>query len=326
MRLLLLNKIDDIAEWQSALPFEASLFAQHGALAHVVAVKEQSVAARCSLWISPVKYQAKRIGAVGHFAAREEKAANRVLNEACRWLLQQGCELVVGPMDGNTWRNYRFVVEHGEQPPFFLEPQNLTCYPRYFTDADFRPIANYSSILCDDLKLARPQLAKVETRLQNEGVAIRALRLENWNDELRHIHRVCLRSFARNFLFEPVSEGELLQLYEKIKDFVVPGLVSIAECGGETVGFSFAIPDVLQMQRGDKMNTVVIKTIAILPERRLAGLGNFLAERTHRIAHEMGFHRAIHALIHNDNVSRNTSTRYGETMRRYALFVRDLTL
>jgi hypothetical protein len=40
----------------------------------------------------------------------------------------------------------------------------------------------------------------------------------------------------------------------------------------------------------------------------------------------MGFRRAIHALMHETNVSRRLSDRYARTMRRYALFSRPLAV
>jgi hypothetical protein len=38
----------------------------------------------------------------------------------------------------------------------------------------------------------------------------------------------------------------------------------------------------------------------------------------------LGYTRAVHALMHEQNVSRNISRRYAETIRRYALFAKRL--
>jgi hypothetical protein len=43
-----------------------------------------------------------------------------------------------------------------------------------------------------------------------------------------------------------------------------------------------------------------------------------------RSARKLGFRRAIHALMHEENVSRTISGRYGRTIRRYALYARPL--
>ena len=79
--------------------------------------------ARCSLWwTGPPPLEHHRLGVIGHYAADDDGAARRLLDAAAGRLAEAGCTLAVGPMDGNTWRRYRFIVERGAEPPFFLEP------------------------------------------------------------------------------------------------------------------------------------------------------------------------------------------------------------
>jgi hypothetical protein len=86
------------------------------------------------------------------------------------------------------------------------------------------------------------------------------------------------------------------------------------------VGFLFALPDV----RNDPAGTLIIKTVAVAPGATQAGLGSLLVGLVQREAHACGFRRAIHALMHQRNVSQNISRRYARTIRRYALFSRFL--
>jgi len=62
----------------------------------------------------------------------------------------------------------------------------------------------------------------------------------------------------------------------------------------------------------------------VVPGRRCAGLGALLVERVQLAASEMGFGRAIHALMHESNSSRSISSHYATTMRRYTLFAKAL--
>ena len=43
--------------------------------------------------------------------------------------------MAVGPMDGSTWRRYRFITERGAEPAFFLETYNPDVWPLNFTGA-----------------------------------------------------------------------------------------------------------------------------------------------------------------------------------------------
>jgi hypothetical protein len=78
--------------------------------------------------------------------------------------------------------------------------------------------------------------------------------------------------------------------------------------------------DVLQQRYTQTIDTVILKTVAVLPGRACAGLGNLLVAKVQAIAAQLGYTRAIHALIHDGNPSRNLSSRYAVPIRRYTLF------
>src|SRR5262249_61831728 len=73
----------------------------------------------CSLWSRNVPaYPGHRLGLIGHYAARDTAAAQRLLSHACARLAAGGCGLAIGPMGGSAWRRYRFVCGPGAAPPF----------------------------------------------------------------------------------------------------------------------------------------------------------------------------------------------------------------
>jgi hypothetical protein len=90
------------------------------------------------------------------------------------------------------------------------------------------------------------------------------------------------------------------------------------------VGYLFAVPDLAQAARGEAIDTFLIKTVAILPDPDLRGLGSVLVARAHQQGLRIGFRRCIHALMHESNVSRNISGHYATTMRRYTLYSREI--
>src|SRR5215470_6561940 len=111
----------------------ADFAAEHADLHLCVFRQDGSLAARCSLWWNQVpQYQEHRVGVLGHYASAGDDAAAAVLAAAEERLREAGCTIAIGPMNGNTWRSYRFVVEPGERPPFFLEPANPRDWPAQF--------------------------------------------------------------------------------------------------------------------------------------------------------------------------------------------------
>lgn len=297
----------------------------------VIVGEDGAAAARGSIWWAdtpalPAGHDGhtQGLGVIGHYAAATDEAAGLLLDHLCARLKAQGCDLAVGPMDGSTWRRYRFITDRGGEPPFFLEPDNPDGYPGQWTSAGFEPIAGYSSGATTDLDSADPRLARVRERLAASGVTLRPIDTHDFDAELIRIFDLSLIGFRGNFLYTPIDRAEFLAMYLAIRPYVRPELTIVAEehTGGGPipVGFLFAVPNLVTPRPDD----VIIKTVAVLPGRIYAGLGALMVEECHRTAASLGYRRAIHALMYDGNESRNISSRYGEAIRRYTLFARRL--
>lgn len=276
-------------------------------------------------WTQVPTLPGERLGVIGHFAANGPDATAALLKRAERQLSAQGCTRAVGPMDGNTWRRYRFVTEPGDTPPFFLEPANPPPWPAWWQACGYHVLASYHSTQVNDLATRDPRVAAVAARLQAAGVVIRPLAIPDFLSELRRIYDVSVESFQDNFLYTPLSMEEFIQHYRALQTRVRPELVLIAECRHRPAGYVFAVPDLAQAARGEAVDTIIVKTLAVRPGRAWAGLGAWLLAEVHAAARTGGFRRAIHALMHESNRSRNLSAHYAQPIRRYALFAKPLT-
>ncbi|HEY9639941.1 MAG TPA: GNAT family N-acetyltransferase [Coleofasciculaceae cyanobacterium] len=284
---------------------------------------QNQLAARCALWWTntpPVPHH--NVGLIGQYQV--QAAAGQLLQKACEHLAAQGCTLAIAPMDGSTWRSYRLISDRGSAPAFFLEPHHPDEYVDQFLKAGFTPFAHYSSALNSDLTQCDARLDRVQQRLSQAGVTIRSLNLENFESELRQVYQLALMSFQNNLLYTPITQADFIAQYRQMQAWVKPELVLLAEQNQQLVGFLFAIPDLLQQTYAPAIDTIIIKTVAVLPGRPYAGLGSVLVENVQAIAAQLGYTRAIHALMQDNNKSRNLSSRYASTMRRYTLFSRPL--
>jgi GNAT superfamily N-acetyltransferase len=288
-------------------------------------VDRGSLVARCSCWwTETVRPEDRPIGVIGHYAAADAGASQALLSSACELLSANGAVTAVGPMDGTTWRRYRFVVDRGAEPPFFLEPDHPDDWPGRWSAAGFAPLAAYTSAMNGDLHVEDPRMPPALDRLRAAGVGIRPLDTSRIDEELRRIFTLSLSAFSRNFLYTPIGEAEFLAQYQAVLPYVRPELVLLAEKDGALVGFMFALPDLLQARRGGAIDTIIIKTLAVDPSVGGMGLGGALTDLAQRKAHELGFRRAIHALMLETNVSQKISHRSARTIRRYALFSKRL--
>ena len=294
--------------------------------AHLVHLRDGRPCARASLWWNDAPQLPEgRAGAIGHYAALDATSALAVLDAACARLAEQGCTQAIGPMDGNTWRRYRFVTDRGTEPPFFMEPDNPDDYPAQWESARFERESTYYSGLVTDLTRRDPRLRGVAERMRADGVRLRTFDPGDSEAELGRIYGISIASFTRNHLYTPLPEEEFREQYRAVMPYGRPELAILAEQDGEPVGFMFAVPDLAQAQRGEEVDTVIVKTAAVLPERRHAGLGAILVERVQLTAADMGFRRGIHALMYESNTSRSISAHYATTMRRYTLYSKRIT-
>jgi GNAT superfamily N-acetyltransferase len=283
----------------------------------------KAIASAALWWQESPPMEGSRIGCIGGFDARDRTAAAALLEGALAPLREAACTLAVGPMNGNTWRRHRFVIESNGRGPFLLEPRNPAPHPEWWRAAGFEELSRYSSSLLslDSDPVVPPPL---RDRLLRSGVAIRPLNAARYDDELRAIHAISLRSFSNNFLYTPLEEEGFLDAYRKVKDRVDPDLVRLAEKDGKPCGFVFAIADLEAAARGEKP-ALIVKTLAVDPDARCAGLGSLLVDEVHRLGKEKGFTEAIHALQHESNTSLKITGRHqGTPFRRYALFSKPL--
>lgn len=291
--------------------------------AHALVRTGDEISARASLWWKSVPtLEGRRLGLIGHYASNNDRGAEELLRGCVKELRGHGCTLAVGPIDGNTWRRYRFVTERGDEPPFLLEPDNPDSYPAQWTRAGFTALATYFSARAEDLTRDDPQVTRAAERMRERGVVIRPLDRARFEEELRVIHSVSTRSFVQNFLYTPISEIEFIAQYSAIRERIVPELVLLAELGGELLGYVFAVPNWVGASNGP-VRSVIVKTVAVLPERRCAGLGTVLVQEAHHAARVLGYTRAIHALMHETNNSLNLSARYATPFRRYTLYAKE---
>jgi ribosomal protein S18 acetylase RimI-like enzyme len=299
--------------------------ARHRPDRSLVAIRGGSLVARCSCWWNRTPLlDGQHTGLIGHYAAFDRDAGTALLGRACEILAAAGCSTAMGPLDGSTWRSYRFVVARGNGAPFFLEPDQPESWPAHWSDAGFSPRASYTSAVDDELEADDSDTSAARARLSDAGIAVRAFDPQRAERELHLLFGLSAVSFSGNFLYSPISEEEFLEQHRALLPVVRPELLLLAEQAQRLVGFVVALPDMLQATRGVTVDTAIIKTIAVHPACSGMGVGGALVALVQRRARQLGFRRAIHALMHDDNVSRRISARYARPFRRYVLLSRPL--
>ena len=287
--------------------------------------KDQRVRARCSIWWrDTANVNGSRSGAIGHYAAMDAGCGEAVLQHACRELKNRRCAIAVGPLDGNTWRRYRFVTERGDGKPFFLEPDNPDAWPQHFSTSGFSTLAHYVSEINPDIAHRQPELGGLRDKFNELGIQIVPVNVDDPVDDMAGIYRVVCESFKKAFMYTPLDIDSYCSMYEPLLMQVDPRLMLVAKHAGEVVGFILAPPDFLQLDYQHRMDAIVIKTVAVLPQKQYSGLGRVLIVDLLKNAIDMGFTTAISALMQSENRSQEISSDCAGPMRAYALYAKEL--
>lgn len=271
-------------------------------------------------WENVPSHEAGKVGTIGAWVPGPSVESQALLVEAMAELATRGCGIALAPMDGNTWRRYRFVTWSNGRPPFFLEPFSQTDAIDDFLSCGFTIYERYSSGVVD-LTRPGPDLRAIRGKLEAKGVAFAPLPGEAFSSALREIYEMSLASFARNVYYTPLDWESFASIYMPLRPLILDGLVWTARDASGLAAYLFAVPDRLDT----KGKAVILKTLAARPDPALAGVGSVLTGLVQETAAAMGFTAAIHALEHESNQSQRLSRRFGtEIFRHYALLGRRL--
>lgn len=293
-----------------------------GAEASFVLAENELARGWYSLWhASSPQYRGHRTACLGHFYADARETALTLLTHAASKARAKGLEYLIAPLDGDTWHSYRLTTDTCGQPLFFLDKLTPPVWPDYFREAGFSSIADYYSSKAPAAAYPEEAAQTWGDRFRAGGDwSLRALRLEDFEGELRRIYELSCRAFAGNFLYTPISWPDFLGLYLPIRNHIRPEFVRLAFRGEDLAGFCLCLPDYAQAQRGETMDALILKTIARDPDPACKGLGAFLMWHCHVLAAEHGFKHLITAFMHADNVSLHLALKAGSVIRKYALF------
>lgn len=268
---------------------------------------------RLTMYFEAPQWEGRPTAALGGFSCQTQESGAALLETALDKIRARGITRVIGPMDGDTWHSYRFVSESDGSAPFLLEPTNKPHERQVFLAAGFAPVSGYFS--------ARVPLAQA---VQNAPGPQADLRIETWNGKdpeglFTQVYELSSAAFAGNAFYKPIDRATFLAMYMPIVAMLKPGLIFFARRPDNSLaGFLFGIPDYAE---GATPKTVILKTYASLDK----GAGRLLAHAFHTGALAAGYTTAIHALIHDDNLSALRSAAEGsQVFRRYSLLGRRL--
>ena len=270
--------------------------------------------------------EGEKVGAIGEFETDSEENGVKILNKCEEILKEKGVKFIVAPMNGNTWKKYRTLKYSNGEPTFLLENVSPIQHNDILKKSGFTELHTYTStkgFIKDAYE--SETLEMIENKLAEENIVIRKFDKVNYMNDLKKIYNISIKSFSRNPFYTSIKEEEFIEQYKPYIDMVDEELILIAEKEGQEVGFVFCIPDFNEFKREGKLSTLILKTIAVLPEYEDLAIGNILLRHIAKTAQSKNFEKWIFAFMYSNNTSQKMAKRNKtEVIREYALYGKEL--
>jgi hypothetical protein len=290
------------------------------------------------------EYQGVKAGWFGFFECIDDRqVAHALLDEAVKWVTQQGATEVIGPFNFTTNHQVGLLAENFSRPAMIEMTYNPSYYEALITSYGFGKAKDLYAWWIDVSKgLEDPKIArfhriseKVKKRL---GVTIRGADMSKFEEEVALIFDLYNGSWEKNWGFVPVSREEFATIAKDLKQIIVPSLVLIVEDKGKPVGFSVTLPNVNEvMPRNGKLfpfgwyklltgmkkvTSARLFTLGILPSHRKRGLESLLCIETALRSKELGIPGGEigWTLEDNDLINRACESMGARLDRRYRLY------
>ncbi len=278
------------------------------------------------------------LGMLGQFEALDRpEAIQDLLGDACAWLESQGCSAVAGPIDGDTWHDYRFNLGPFDEPPFLKEPYNPAYYPEQWEAFGFSTWQTYHSRRVPDIEAAREGMADRWQSVLDRGFRFDGIDVAQFEPYLDRLYAMVREIFRDNFLYSPISRAEFMELYDGAERLVDPDLAFILVApDGRDAGFSFTFPDIARAVASmdgkkslwskakfllnSRTDTGNVKTVGIMPDFQGQGLYTAMTYQFYEGMLGKGLSKANLCLMIDGNISASADGGDGQVLRRYALY------
>ncbi len=264
------------------------------------------VNARGVLYRSELMQDGNFIFFIGHFEAKTLTIGIDFLEQFKTMFQSQYKDaILMGPMNGSTWNNYRLASGNVEYL-FQNDIVNPVFYSAVFEKVGFRIQSIYYTQMQTsfDIDLEIPEGYKIAYKLKEE-----------WVELLPEICEITMEAFALAPLFTRIEFSEFNEKYLRMLAVLDTALMPLVYNElNDLVGYGVAYLSALD-------NSMTAKTIARKRSMRYAGVGRILSNEMMQLAKQYAVDKLYHAFMHQQNHSKVLSQKYGaQNVKQYLLY------
>lgn len=258
-----------------------------------------------------IAYQQNQIGFIGWYECDPHpELANELIQAAISHLKAVGCTKVVGPVNGSTWFNYRFILK-GEYPLFPGEPFQPDYYLNQWYANGFTDQVYYTSDT-PPKSLLKPTSKEITgAYLRKNGLILKSVPKTLDQQLLEKLYTFYHETFEQNPLFNALSWENYLKISTKSELVVDYDHSFLLADEDENIAFIIlSYRDIYGAQLKEnnelkdfKNQRLIIKTLATHPSWQNKKIGTIMVNLVHNLAYQNGYEEIMHAVMFKGNLS-----------------------
>lgn len=319
-------------------------FLKYGRIKLFLAMDEKdNVLGRIAAVINPVHNNLYKdnTGFFGLFECINDlAAANLLFNSAKKWLKDKGLTGILGPVNFNTNEECGVLVENFSESPMIMCNYSYPYYDALIKSCGLVKEMDLISYKGYAGHIYPEKYHEVFNRASiNPNISFRTLEKKNLDHDRKILMDIYNGSFKNVWGYVPFTDEESLTMAKTFTQFYDQNLVWICYYKDTPVGFILALPDineVLKKLHGslypfgiikfllykNRLNTIRVLTLAVLPEYRHLGIEILLINKVHSRMKTKGYQKAELSVVMETNYNmRKVLENLGFTItKRYRLY------
>ena len=197
-------------------------------------------------------YANEKCGAFGFFECTNDREAAHTLLDAARdWLAAQGMRFMRGPLNPSTNYTCGLLVHGFDLAPTIMMPWNPPYYAELLEGWHLRKEQDLFAYLIERSRFSPPDwLSEEVARLKAEGrFTCRTSGKATMAQDIRTMFDLYKDSWAKNWGFSPLSDGEAEQHVKELKGILDPEFFVLFFHNGEPAAGMVALPDLAPLLR-----------------------------------------------------------------------------
>ena len=196
-----------------------------------------------------IKFHEEKTGFFGFFECiDDQEVAAGLWDHAKKWLLDNGMELMRGPVNPSMNDENAFLLEGFDLPPTVMMPYTHEYYLKLAEDYGLCKAKDLYAFIKHAECGMPPRIEKMINRVRERtGVITRPFNMKKFEEDAEILKALYNDAWEKNWGFVPMTEEEMNLAAKKLKQFADPELVRFAEVKGQAVGVTVTVPDINQV-------------------------------------------------------------------------------